>query len=1329
MNRRAPKSPGVLRIWQQNVRKSRSAQEVLINTANPQDWDVLAIQEPFLDDVANTRASPSWRVVYPPDHKRAGSTRVRSVLLVNTNIATDAYCTLNVPCQDVTAVRFNGEFGFLSLFNVYNDCTHNDSLTALSSFLSLSAHLARPSPNDHMVWLGDFNRHHPLWETVTNRHLDSPEELIRPLLKLLSDYEMDLSLPAGVYTYCSAAGNWSRPDNVWRSHHDVDPIVSCNVEPKLLPPIADHLPIVTVIELPIARSASAPSPNFHDVEWDKFEETLGDALTRHSPAVKINSKAEFDDKVDKLTTIIQETIRSHVPVKKPCPFSKRWWNREITLLVREKERLSKLAHKFQDIINHPSKAEFKKISQALVDKIKSSKMEHWINWLENIDARQIYTANKYVVNEPSDMSCARVPDLKTSVNGAPSIASTNEAKAAALAESFFPPPPSVSSVPPSHPYPTPLSGVKYFSHDRIRAAIGLLKPFKAPGGDGIPNVVLKKCVDTLLDHLYFIYRAVLELDVYHERWLISTTLVLRKIGKPAYDVAKAYRPIGLLDTIGKLLSALVAADLSYLAEKHGLLPKGQFGGRAGRNTTDAMHMVELLIKDAWRNGKVAVALFLDVQGAFPNTVKDQLLHNLRERRIPKVYVKLIDRMLTGRKTRLKFDDFISDLMDVLNGTTQGCPLSMILYAFYNAKLIEVAAQHFETSIGFVDDSMVLAIAKSLQEGHEIIRDMMERACGGFSWSTTHNSPFELSKLALMNYPRSYRDIIPPDLVLTRQNLDGTSTRQVVNTVSTYKYLGVVFDSGLRWTAHYQKVIASATWWSFQVARLSRISGGMPPSRIRQLYNTVAVPAFTYAADVWYTGIHQSPSGRKRLGSVAVTKKLIPVQRRAAKLVTGSLSTTAGDVLDAHANLLPVDLLFHKVLFRAAVRLASLPRSHPLHSPVRRTAARYVKRHRSSLHHLFHITGVIPSSVETVDPARRPPSYRPSFTTHIPKNKDEALARALSTHRSSPVSIYCDGSGFEGGIGASAVMYKDKVEVANLKYHLGPSTKHTVYEGELVGLTLALHLLKSLQSQLHRTTVIGSDSQAAIKALCNQKPHPAHYLLDHVHDAAEDLQSKQFKMRNRAKIRDAKRAGNVLLVPTRGVINLQVHWTPGHVGFSPNERADEIAKQAAQGSSSIADSLPRSLRSKPLPSSISALRQEHTSSLQKIWEKRWKKSPRYAQLSSIDKSLPSKKFLKLVGKLDRRQSAIIAQLRTGHSPLNQHLFRIRRSESPVCPHCLGVTVESVHHFLFVCPHYQHERHILRRRLKRKAESISFLLSNASAVEPLLSFIHATKRFKT
>ena len=66
----------------------------------------------------------------------------------------------------------------------------------------------------------------------------------------------------------------------------------------------------------------------------------------------------------------------------------------------------------------------------------------------------------------------------------------------------------------------------------------MLSPYKAPGPDQIPNVVITKCVDALIDHIFYIYRAVLEVKVYHLAWHEILTLVLCKIGKPDYNVAK-----------------------------------------------------------------------------------------------------------------------------------------------------------------------------------------------------------------------------------------------------------------------------------------------------------------------------------------------------------------------------------------------------------------------------------------------------------------------------------------------------------------------------------------------------------------------------------------------------------------------------------------------------------------------------------------------------------------------------------------------------------------------------------------------------------------------
>ena len=85
----------------------------------------------------------------------------------------------------------------------------------------------------------------------------------------------------------------------------------------------------------------------------------------------------------------------------------------------------------------------------------------------------------------------------------------------------------------------------------------------------------------------------------------------------------------------------------------------------------------------------------------------------------------------------------------------------------------------------------------------------------------------------------------------------------------------------------------------------------------------------------------------------------------------------------------------------------------------------------------------------------------------------------------PVRIYSDSSGFEGGIRASALLYINDKLMGSLRCYLGTPTEHTVHEAEGVGLLMGLHLLKGLSRQLTLPTILGSDSQAAIRALGNQ----------------------------------------------------------------------------------------------------------------------------------------------------------------------------------------------------------------------------------------------------
>jgi hypothetical protein len=166
------------------------------------------------------------------------------------------------------------------------------------------------------------------------------------------------------------------------------------------------------------------------------------------------------------------------------------------------------------------------------------------------------------------------------------------------------------------------------TREQIAQQTQKLKPYKAPGPDGIPNIVLLKCADILSDRLLHIYKAMLERNLHYAPWKTFTTVVLRKPGKPRYDIPKAYRPIALLNTMWKVLAGMVADQLTYYSEMYSLLPANHFGGRPGHTTTDVVHLLTHKIKNAWRQGDVTSVLFLDVEGAFPNAVPNRLVHNL-----------------------------------------------------------------------------------------------------------------------------------------------------------------------------------------------------------------------------------------------------------------------------------------------------------------------------------------------------------------------------------------------------------------------------------------------------------------------------------------------------------------------------------------------------------------------------------------------------------------------------------------------------------------------------------------------------------------------------
>lgn len=162
------------------------------------------------------------------------------------------------PSSDVVVFELSGPFGRCTIFNIYNDGMHQNTLTALDVFLENNIASIKAQASNHMLWLGDFNRHHPLWEDLRNRHLFN-YTTANPLIDLIADYGMLQFLPQGTPTLQSTStGNWTRPDNALGTEHLLNFVVSCEMAPELRGPKTDHVPILLTLELEPLHASEEP---------------------------------------------------------------------------------------------------------------------------------------------------------------------------------------------------------------------------------------------------------------------------------------------------------------------------------------------------------------------------------------------------------------------------------------------------------------------------------------------------------------------------------------------------------------------------------------------------------------------------------------------------------------------------------------------------------------------------------------------------------------------------------------------------------------------------------------------------------------------------------------------------------------------------------------------------------------------------------------------------------------------------------------------------------------------------------------------------------------
>ena len=217
----------------------------------------------------------------------------------------------------------------------------------------------------------------------------------------------------------------------------------------------------------------------------------------------------------------------------------------------------------------------------------------------------------------------------------------------------------------------------------------------------------------------------------------------RRVGGEEQEI-QAYRPISLLNTLGKALESILAQRIAYAVEKHRLLPKGHLGGRKGMSAEHALHGLVEKVYQAWNAGDVASLLLLDVSGAFDHVSHVRLLHNLRKRKVDQKTVGWIASFLEDRSTTIQLREHTTKPRQINTGIPEGSPISPTLYLFYKADILKDSTREDPggSNGGWIDDIYFFTHSVTTVQNCRTRRGIHYKA---ERWSSTRNSKFDQRK--------------------------------------------------------------------------------------------------------------------------------------------------------------------------------------------------------------------------------------------------------------------------------------------------------------------------------------------------------------------------------------------------------------------------------------------------------------------------------------------------------------------------------------------------------------------------------------------------------
>lgn len=600
---------------------------------------------------------------------------------------------------------------------------------------------------------------------------------------------------------------------------------------------SDHLPVVAEIGAVVERRQVQLRRNYHRANWVQLQRFVESHLNEN-PA--LDSTEDIDQALQSIVDVIKEAENRFVPL---VPVT-----RKFTVIDENTKRIISLRNamrrRYQRTLNPRHCYFVKQLTKIVRDRLEKVKNRQFASEISKLPklSRPFWRVAKVLKSKPKPIPPLIVNEQKFL---------TNREKACVVSKHFSashnlgrdiisPMEPTVSeAVRNLDNVLSELPRDKRISVEEVKNNIKFSRNMKAPGMDGVFNLVLKKLGPSAYSMLTKVLNRCLELAYFPNQWKLAKVVPVLKPGKDP-TCPKSYRPISLLSALSKVFERCIYNRILCHTELNEILLDEQFGFRRGHSTTYQLQRVTNIINRNKHLSKTTVMACLDIEKAFDNVWHNGLIYKMIRFNFPIYLVKMIQSYLLARKSQVCVIGELSDPYDVEAGVPQGSILGPILYNLFTSDIPALPDDGILSL--FADDTAIVYAGRQIKH---VVKKLQNGLNAFVEYLTTWKICVNAAKTQTIVFPHRNSQRLEPTTLIQLNGVDIPWSSEV-------SYLGLTYDRKLLYRSHVDRTVSKSTIILKKLYPLINRRSKLSVVNKLAVYKQVVLPMLLYAASVWVT---------------------------------------------------------------------------------------------------------------------------------------------------------------------------------------------------------------------------------------------------------------------------------------------------------------------------------------------------------------------------------------------------------------------------------------------------------------------------------------------